>query len=70
MGSYIIQVNDTPVYSKEDILEALGIGSELAIYKKSPQITLTFSTVKSSARLEGIPQIQIDQLQNIICHIY
>ena len=63
-------MNDTPVYSKEDILEELDIGSELAIYKKSPQITLTFATVKSSANLEGIPQIQIDQLWNIVCHLY
>ena len=70
MGLYIIQVNDMPVYSKDDILEALVIGSQLAIYEKSPHITLTFATVKSSARLEGIPQIQIDQLRNIVCHLY
>ena len=48
VGSYIIQVNDTTVYSKDDILEAIGICSELAVYDKSPQITLTFAMVKSS----------------------
>ena len=70
VGSYVIQVNDTPVYSKDDILEAIGICSELAIYDKSPTITLTFATVKSSPRLEGIPQIQVDQLRNVVRHLY
>ena len=70
MGSYIIQVNDTHVYSKDDIEESLGIFSKLSIYDKSPQATLTFATVKSSTNMEDIPQIQIDQIRNIVRHLY
>ena len=44
VGSYIIQVDYTPVYNQSDIEEALCICLYLSIYHKTLSVTLTSNT--------------------------
>ena len=70
MGDYVIQVNDTPVFSKDDIELALGLIVEAAVYDKHLKVVLTFAPEKHSRDMEGMPQIQIDQLRHIVWILY
>ena len=66
MGDYVIQVNDTLVFSKDNIELALGLIAEAAIYDKHLKVVLTFAPNKHSRDMEGMPQIQVDQLRHIV----
>ena len=66
VGDYLIQVNQTPVFTKSDIELALGLIAEAAVYDKHMKVTLTFAPDKHSKDMDGVPQIQVDQLSHIV----
>ena len=70
VGDYVIQVNDTPVFSIDNIELALGLVAEAAVYYKHLKVALTFTLNKHSRNMEGMPQIQVDQLSHILWILY
>ena len=58
------------MFSKDDIELALGLIVEAEIYDKHLKVTLTFAPNKHSRDMEGMPQIQVDQLRHIVRVLY
>ena len=61
VGNYIIQMNEIPVFSKDDIKLALGLIAEAVVYDKH---------LKTILHLHPTSTIQVDQLRHIVRILY
>ena len=66
-GAYIVQVNDTPTYTKTEVEEAIEVAKEEAQKTSKPMIKFLFAPDSGSKPSpEAIPQLEIDQLCTVV----
>ena len=70
VGDYLIRLNVMPVFTKADIELALGFIDEAELYDKNLKVTFTFAPDKHSKDMDGVPQIQVEQLHHIVRTLY
>jgi hypothetical protein len=70
-GAYIVQVNDTPTYTKTEVEEPIAVAKEEAQKSSKPAVKILFAPDSGSKpSLEAIPQLAIDQLRTVVRQVY
>eukprot|EP00957_Ditylum_brightwellii_P074489 5659983-Ditylum_brightwellii.AAC.1 len=63
-GGYIIQINDTPVFTQEETENALSTAQEASYTQNKPLITISIALDKEHNLQQHMLQIHIDQLRS------
>eukprot|EP00957_Ditylum_brightwellii_P053453 4051289-Ditylum_brightwellii.AAC.1 len=69
-SSFTNIVNDVPVFTKEDIDEALKLAQDEPINHNKPLLCLSIAPDKESTLIQLMPQIQVDQLRSIVSTLH
>ena len=71
-GSYIVAVNDKPVFSKDDIDHELRVAHDQADHEEKPILRLTLAPDRDSRPLGdvGSPQMHSDQFRTVVRTLY
>eukprot|EP00957_Ditylum_brightwellii_P183968 14013450-Ditylum_brightwellii.AAC.2 len=66
----MVQINDTPVFTKEEIETRLSAAQDASCTKDKPLINISIAPDKEHTLQQHMPQIHIDQLRSVVSALH